>query len=327
MEDLENEYPNEPSALVPNETLALGESRSLFDIVVDTPVIHSNPSTPLQLLESSNEDIDFSPPDATSTPIKPPPKKRCRVRAGSKMSNLSDGRGRGNMPPLLANVGRGRGQGRGRPVVQPNPADIFIWDENKRERREFGFTGTPGVQVQPSDLTCPLSVVKTFLTDDIIRQIVEHTNSYADVIKNTPRIVERVNHTKRSIFQLWKNVDEDEIWLYICITLLMGIIHKPMYHMYWTTDCIFSTPIFSRLMRRDRFEQIRSMIHFVDPLQEDPTDSLRKLSSYIEQLQEKFCTNYVPQKYIAVDEYLSLWKGRLGFRQYIPSKRERYGVK
>ena len=141
-------------------------------------------------------------------------------------------------------------------------------------------------------LTCPLAVVKTFLTDDIIRQIVEHTNSYADVIKNTPRIVERVNHTKHSIFQLWKNVDEDEIWLYICITLLMGIIHKPMYHMYWTTDCIFSTPIFSRLMRRDRFEQIRSMIHFVDPLQEDPTDSLRELSSYIEQLQETFCTNY-----------------------------------
>ena len=75
VEDLENEYPNEPSALVPNETLALGESRSLFDIVVDTPVIHSNPSTPLQLLESSNEDIDFSPPDATSTPIKPPTQK------------------------------------------------------------------------------------------------------------------------------------------------------------------------------------------------------------------------------------------------------------
>ena len=22
------------------------------------------------------------------------------------------------------------------------------------------------------------------------------------------------------------------------ITLLMGITHKPMYHMYWTTDCI-----------------------------------------------------------------------------------------
>ena len=73
-------------------------------------------------------------------------------------------------------------------------------------------------------------------------------------------------------------------------------------------------------MRKDRFEQIRSMIHFVDPLQEDPTDSLQKLSSYIDQLQEKFCSNYVPQRYIAVDEYLSLWKGRLGFRQYISSE-------
>ena len=28
-----------------------------------------------------------------------------------------------------------------------------------------------------------------------------------------------------------------------------------------------------------------------------------------------------------IDEYLSLWKGRLSFRIYIPTKRERYGVK
>ena len=60
----------------------------------------------------------------------------------------------------------------------------------------------------------------------------------------TPRVVERITHTKRSIFQLWKNGDEDELWLYICITLIMGIIHKPMYHMYWTTDYIVYTYFF-----------------------------------------------------------------------------------
>ena len=30
---------------------------------------------------------------------------------------------------------------------------------------------------------------------------------------------------------------------------------------------------------------------------------------------------------MAIDEYLSLWKGCLSFRVYIPSKRERYGIK
>ena len=34
-----------------------------------------------------------------------------------------------------------------------------------------------------------------------------------------------------------------------------------------------------------------------------------------------------PAENVAVDEYLSLWKGRLSFKVYIPSKRERYGIK
>ena len=37
--------------------------------------------------------------------------------------------------------------------------------------------------------------------------------------------------------------------------------------------------------------------------------------------------NYAPEENIAIDEYLSLWKGRLFFRVYIPSKRERYIIK
>ena len=36
---------------------------------------------------------------------------------------------------------------------------------------------------------------------------------------------------------------------------------------------------------------------------------------------------YTPSKNVDIDEYLSLWKGRLKFRVYIPNKRERYGVK
>ena len=80
---------------------------------------------------------------------------------------------------------------------------------------------------------------------------------------------------------------------FICLTILMGIINKPHYHMYWSTDPILCTPIFSRLMRRDRFEQIRSMVHFTDPLNEKPEDPLRKLSSFLEYLQSKFVTNYI----------------------------------
>ena len=34
-----------------------------------------------------------------------------------------------------------------------------------------------------------------------------------------------------------------------------GIINKPTNDMYWSKNPFLSTPIFSRLMRRDRFKQ------------------------------------------------------------------------
>ena len=201
------------------------------------------------------------------------------------------------------------------------------WNDNPRDYREFPFTGPSGVNSFPNDITCPFEVLKTFLSDDIIQNLVEYTNAYATVMKETPEIIEQMNNKKRSAFNLWVPVTFDEMWVYIAIITIMGIINKPDYHMFWSKDHIFSTPIFSRLMRRDRFEQIRKMLHFVDPLNEDPEDSLRKLSTFLDSMADKFQRNYTPQQNVAVDEYLSLWKGRLKFRVYIPNKCERYGVK
>ena len=117
------------------------------------------------------------------------------------------------------------------------------------------------------------------------------------------------------------------VWCFIGIMVLMGIVRKPSIHMYWSKDDFVSTPIFSNIMRRDRFEQIRRMIQFVDPLSQDPSYNLTKLAGFLDVLQENFVNNYCPGELICVDEYLSLWKGRLRFKVYIPNKRERYGVK
>jgi len=69
------------------------------------------------------------------------------------------------------------------------------------------------------------------------------------------------------------------------------------------------------------------MLHFTDPETANVDDPLRKLGSFLEYLQMRFQRVYTPEQHVAVDEYLSLWKGRLKFRIYIPNKRERYGVK
>ena len=41
----------------------------------------------------------------------------------------------------------------------------------------------------------------------------------------------------------------------------------------------------------------------------------------------KFKTVYALEQHVAIDKELLLWKGRVGFKQYIPSKRARFGIK
>ena len=54
----------------------------------------------------------------------------------------------------------------------------FLWNSNGRWPREFHFTGTSGVKNISDDRSCPLSVLKTFLTDNLISNIVKFTTTY-----------------------------------------------------------------------------------------------------------------------------------------------------
>ena len=146
----------------------------------------------------------------------------------------------------------------------------------RRGKREFTFSGTPGIKVQTEDIDSPLSVLKIFITKETVSDTVKYTNSYAEIMINHPKIQERMKQSARSLFHLWEPVTEDDIWVYFALLVLMGIVSKPTYAMYWCKDHIFSTPIFSRIMRRGNFERIRKMLHFTDPLSEDPADTLRQ---------------------------------------------------
>ena len=51
------------------------------------------------------------------------------------------------------------------------------------------------------------------------------------------------------------------------------------------------------------------MIYFSDPLDFDADDPLKKLRYMIDELSDLYISNYTSKENIAVDEYLSLWKG------------------
>lgn len=84
-------------------------------------------------------------------------------------------------------------------------------------------------------------------------------------------------------------------------------------------------------MPRNRFQKILEFLQFAGNSNYDANhpnrDKLYKVRYVVEFLVDRFKTNYLPARSISVDEELLLWKERLSFKQYIPSKRIRFGIK
>ncbi len=68
-------------------------------------------------------------------------------------------------------------------------------------------------------------------------------------------------------------------------------------------------------------------LHFVDNEQISASDRLSKLGPILDDMKKKFSNTMYPYQNLVVDESLTLWKGQLDFKQYIPSKRNRFGIK
>ena len=85
-------------------------------------------------------------------------------------------------------------------------------------------------------------------------------------------------------------------------------------------------PIFPQIMSRDWFKLILRLLHFCD--KSTPTqDSLVKIWLIVEHTRTKFRESLNPLENLVIDESLLLFKGRLQFKQYIPKKRSRFGIK
>lgn len=80
-------------------------------------------------------------------------------------------------------------------------------------------------------------------------------------------------------------------------------------------------------MPRNRFELLLKFWHFSNNEEQVEGDRLHKLRAIHEALLSRFQAAYTPQKELSIDESMVLWRGRLLFRQYIPGKRHKYGVK
>jgi hypothetical protein len=80
-------------------------------------------------------------------------------------------------------------------------------------------------------------------------------------------------------------------------------------------------------MSRNKFELILRFWHFTDNETSDKSDRLYKIRNILDKTNFNFENLLTPGEIIAKDESMIPFRGRFKFRQYIPIKRHKYGVK
>ena len=151
-------------------------------------------------------------------------------------------------------------------------------------------------------------------TEELCESIAEMTNLYAEcfIAKNKGNLSSRVKK--------WKKVTSG-IKLFLGFILYQGMIWKPTYEHYFTTNSIFSTPGVKNFMSYDRFRIIDRFLHFVDNEKLGEKYPLAaKIQPVWDYCNEKFQSIYTPRKYLSIDKSLLLWIGRLSWNQSILTK-------
>ncbi|CAL1284112.1 unnamed protein product [Larinioides sclopetarius] len=84
-------------------------------------------------------------------------------------------------------------------------------------------------------------------------------------------------------------------------------------------------------MSHRRFCLLQRYLHFSDNAAFDPQNhecpKLVKVWPVLKHLNKKFSEKVTPERDVTIDESLMLFKGRLGWKQFIPTKRARFGTK
>lgn len=166
-----------------------------------------------------------------------------------------------------------------------------------------------------------LNIFKQIFDEDLVQHIVEETNKFYHFLVNNKVL------SKHSKLVKWKETNINEMYVFFSFMLLMAHVQKNNIKDYWSKSIFLSTPIFSKIMTQDRFLLLLRILHFCDNRNQISGDRLFKIRIIVESLRKKFRSSYQPHQKVCIDESIVEWKGRLQFKQFIPSKRHRFGIK
>lgn len=192
-----------------------------------------------------------------------------------------------------------------------NPEDIR-WTPQNCGLTIHDFTRQQsGIQIDISYSWKILQFFELFVSEELIDFIVEKTNN---------QWRRRNNGNPEDVR------DTGELYCFIAVCLLMSRNKKLSIDEYWSKNELLRSDIFCKIMSRDRYKQLLKTLHFADD-HECNSDRLWKIREIINRLRKSFANAFYPYQNLCIDESMLLFKGRLSFKQFIPAKRSRFGIK
>ncbi|XP_038123402.1 piggyBac transposable element-derived protein 3-like [Cyprinodon tularosa] len=199
---------------------------------------------------------------------------------------------------------------------QPGPAPVkieFSWKQRKPPAADIdsSFQG-PAFSTPPDKIPSPRWYFDQFMDKSVFEHISHQSNLYA-YMKSGSEL----------------KTTSAEMEQFIGLHILMTIVRMPSYRMYWQTATRYD-PI-ATVMGRKRFDHLRAYIHMNDNTNikqkgEPGYDPLFKVRPVLEKVRAN-CLKVEPEENHTIDEQMIPFTGRIGMKQYLKNKPQKWGIK
>jgi Transposase IS4 len=128
----------------------------------------------------------------------------------------------------------------------------------------------------------------------------------------------------------WKPLDQNEFRKFIGLLILIGVYKSKNEEISQLWSNKDGRKNFNDIKSRTRFQRILRVIRFDNAgarREKRSTDKLQPIRECFEMWNDHLQDGFIPGWSMTVDEQLVTYRGRCPFRQYIPSKPGRYGIK
>ncbi|KAK0141086.1 PiggyBac transposable element-derived protein 4 [Merluccius polli] len=193
------------------------------------------------------------------------------------------------------------------------------WKTNNFHSREkILYNREPGAKIELPDVVRSIQVFSHIFTEELWMRLVTETNLYAAQTRSaTP------SKSK------WVPIIVTEMKTFVGLCLAMGILRLPSRRDFCRQKKWLYRTTIPQAISRDRFDIIWRYLHLQDNNSNDVnrSDKLWKVRWYLDYLKDRFQELYEVDGFVSVDESMVKFKGRLAFRQYLPLKPTKWGIK